>query len=81
MTTTVMTEPTTFEPATSSDDARWQAVADRDRSADGTFYYAVRSTGVFCRPGCPSRRPSRALTLTPGAGAADGPCATITVGP
>ena len=31
----------------------------RDRAADGTFVYAVSSTGVFCRPSCPSRRPRR----------------------
>src|SRR5437773_10476942 len=39
--------------------ARWTAVLARDRSADGTFVYAVRSTGVYCRPSCPSRRPRR----------------------
>src|SRR5688572_3137379 len=42
------------------DDARWRAVLDRDPAADGAFYYAVRSTGVYCRPTCPSRRPARA---------------------
>jgi len=31
----------------------------RDRDADGRFVYAVRSTGVYCRPWCPSRRPRR----------------------
>jgi AraC family transcriptional regulator of adaptative response/methylated-DNA-[protein]-cysteine methyltransferase len=35
----------------------WDAVAGRDRSMDGVFYYAVRTTGVYCRPSCPSRRP------------------------
>jgi AraC family transcriptional regulator, regulatory protein of adaptative response / methylated-DNA-[protein]-cysteine methyltransferase len=35
----------------------WDAVAGRDRSMDGVFLYAVRSTGVYCRPSCPSRRP------------------------
>ncbi|HYL75266.1 MAG TPA: bifunctional DNA-binding transcriptional regulator/O6-methylguanine-DNA methyltransferase Ada [Bryobacteraceae bacterium] len=35
----------------------WDAVNGRDRSMDGVFYYAVRSTGVYCRPSCPSRRP------------------------
>ena len=38
-------------------DPRWRALAARDRSADGTFVYAVTSTGVYCRPSCPSRRP------------------------
>lgn len=35
----------------------WQAVLNRDEAADGTFVYAVRSTKVYCRPSCPSRRP------------------------
>jgi AraC family transcriptional regulator of adaptative response/methylated-DNA-[protein]-cysteine methyltransferase len=38
---------------------RWRAVLRRDRSQDGSFVYAVTSTGVFCRPSCPSRRPHR----------------------
>ena len=38
-------------------DARWNAVLTRDRASDGRFVYAVRSTGVYCRPSCPSRRP------------------------
>jgi AraC family transcriptional regulator of adaptative response/methylated-DNA-[protein]-cysteine methyltransferase len=37
----------------------WQAVQRRDTALDGTFVYAVRSTGIYCRPGCPSRRPRR----------------------
>jgi AraC family transcriptional regulator of adaptative response/methylated-DNA-[protein]-cysteine methyltransferase len=45
----------------STHDVRWQAVLARDRRADGTFVYAVRSTGVFCRPSCPSRRPRREM--------------------
>lgn len=45
---------------TSARDAeRWARVEARDRSADGLFFYAVTSTGVFCRPSCPSRRPRR----------------------
>jgi len=36
---------------------RWSLVLARDSKADGRFVYAVRSTGVFCRPSCPSRRP------------------------
>src|SRR5262252_7474429 len=43
----------------SVDEARWAAVTAHDRAADGTFVYAVRSTGVYCRPSCPSRRPRR----------------------
>lgn len=37
-------------------DPRWQSVVARDASADGNFVYAVRTTGVYCRPSCPSRR-------------------------
>lgn len=36
-------------------DPRWQAVVKRDRNVDGQFYYAVRTTGVYCRPSCASR--------------------------
>jgi len=42
-----------------NDAARWMAVSGRDRAADGLFVYAVSSTGVYCRPSCPSRRPRR----------------------
>ncbi len=45
--------------APTTDDARWQAVVDRDTSADGQFVLAVRTTGIFCRPGCPARTPRR----------------------
>ena len=38
-------------------DLRWKALASRDGAADGTFVYGVTSTGVYCRPSCPSRRP------------------------
>ncbi|HEX6812906.1 MAG TPA: bifunctional DNA-binding transcriptional regulator/O6-methylguanine-DNA methyltransferase Ada [Planctomycetota bacterium] len=38
-------------------DARWQAVLAHDAAADGTFYFAVRTTGVYCRPSCGARRP------------------------
>ena len=37
-------------------DPRWAAVVARDRRADGTFYYSVSTTGVYCRPSCGSRR-------------------------
>jgi AraC family transcriptional regulator, regulatory protein of adaptative response / methylated-DNA-[protein]-cysteine methyltransferase len=42
-----------------SDDARWNAVCRRDRSADGAFVIAVLTTGVFCLPSCAARRPLR----------------------
>jgi uncharacterized protein len=36
-------------------DPRWAAVVARDRNADGSFYYSVSTTGVYCRPSCPAR--------------------------
>jgi AraC family transcriptional regulator, regulatory protein of adaptative response / methylated-DNA-[protein]-cysteine methyltransferase len=46
-------------PPFASKDARWQAVQTRDKRADGNFVYAVRSTGIYCKPSCPSRKPRR----------------------
>ena len=43
----------------STEEQRWGAVVRRDPSADGAFLYAVRTTGVYCRPICRSRRPNR----------------------
>ena len=39
------------------EDPRWVRVQARDRSADGAFFYAVKTTGVFCRPSCAARAP------------------------
>ncbi|MGD9681428.1 MAG: bifunctional DNA-binding transcriptional regulator/O6-methylguanine-DNA methyltransferase Ada [Candidatus Obscuribacterales bacterium] len=44
---------------TEADTRRWQAVAARDREADGEFVYAVVTTGVYCRPSCGSRQARR----------------------
>lgn len=41
------------------DDARWAAVVARDARADGTFFTAVLTTGIYCRPSCGARRPKR----------------------
>jgi AraC family transcriptional regulator of adaptative response/methylated-DNA-[protein]-cysteine methyltransferase len=41
------------------EDSRWQAVLARDGASDGKFVFAVSSTGVYCRPSCPSKRPKR----------------------
>ncbi|OYT94634.1 MAG: hypothetical protein CFE49_17140, partial [Pseudomonas sp. PGPPP3] len=38
----------------------WQALCERDANYDGRFVFAVRTTGIFCRPSCPARRPLRA---------------------
>lgn len=64
-----MTEPRTIEAGRAagaemasrfrSNEERWTAVLDRDPGAEGAFFYSVATTGVYCRPGCPSRRPRR----------------------
>jgi len=41
----------------------WQALQTRDADYDGLFYYGVRTTGVYCRPSCPSRQPKRENVL------------------
>jgi AraC family transcriptional regulator of adaptative response/methylated-DNA-[protein]-cysteine methyltransferase len=41
--------------ASVADDPRWARIVARDRSADGQFWYSVATTGVYCRPSCPSR--------------------------
>ena len=54
--------PTTTDkgsPHFTSDEERWAAVMRRDRAADGVFFFSVRTTGVYCRPSCPSRRARR----------------------
>jgi len=48
-----------FDLPTISADERWRAVLAHDRRYDGAFVYAVRSTGIYCRPSCASRRPRR----------------------
>ena len=43
----------------SAEDLYWQAVVAKDARLDGQFVFAVSSTGIYCRPSCPSRRPHR----------------------
>lgn len=65
-----LTITTTLDP-----EAAWAAVLSRDPRSDGGFVYAVASTGVYCRPSCPSRRPDRrrvAFFPTPAAAEAAG---------
>ena len=45
------------------EEVSWQAVLHRDRALNGKFVYAVRSTRIYCRPSCPSRRPNRAQVV------------------
>jgi len=54
-----MTASSSPTPSFSCDDARWVAVARRDKAADGAFFYSVRTTGVYCRPSCAARLPLR----------------------
>jgi AraC family transcriptional regulator, regulatory protein of adaptative response / methylated-DNA-[protein]-cysteine methyltransferase len=49
----VMDRPSPDRPT--EQDPRWASVVSRDRSADGTFYYSVTTTGVYCRPSCAAR--------------------------
>lgn len=42
-----------------SDEEAWTATSERDRRYDGIFFFAVRTTGIYCRPSCPARRPHR----------------------
>jgi AraC family transcriptional regulator of adaptative response/methylated-DNA-[protein]-cysteine methyltransferase len=42
-----------------TDEAKWTAINRRDKKADGHFYFSVKTTGVYCRPSCPSRMPLR----------------------
>lgn len=49
--------------AEAEEESRWQAVLTRNSSFDGRFVFAVRSTGIYCRPSCPARRPRREQVL------------------
>lgn len=42
-----------------TDNEKWDAVISNNTDADGLFYYAVKSTGIFCRPACKSKKPVR----------------------
>ncbi|AXC49471.1 bifunctional DNA-binding transcriptional regulator/O6-methylguanine-DNA methyltransferase Ada [Paracoccus suum] len=62
-----------MEPTQTEQDPRWQRVVDRDATADGSFVFAVRTTGVYCRPSCPSRRAKPAnVNFYDGPAAAEG---------
>jgi len=51
--------PRAASPAARADEARWEAVRRRDPAFDGKFFFAVRTTGVYCRPSCASRPAKR----------------------
>jgi AraC family transcriptional regulator, regulatory protein of adaptative response / methylated-DNA-[protein]-cysteine methyltransferase len=50
-----MSEKITDLAAATEGDPRWASVLARSAEADGTFFYSVRTTGVYCRPSCPAR--------------------------
>jgi len=50
-----MPNPTEIDSLPIENDPRWQAVLARDHAADGSFFYSVKTTGVYCRPSCPAR--------------------------
>ncbi len=52
-----MTTAVEARAAATLNDPRWAAVKERDRAADGTFFYSVQTTGVYCRPSCAARPP------------------------
>ena len=53
-----MTTSTELLAAATVSDPRWAAVLARDAAADGSFFYSVQTTGVYCRPSC-AARPAR----------------------
>ena len=53
--TMMLRNRTIFSEKTVADDPRWARIVARDRTADGHFWYSVATTGVYCRPSCPSR--------------------------
>ncbi len=52
-----MNESCSASSSPSANDARWQAVVNRDAHFDEQFVFAVKTTGIYCRPSCPARRP------------------------
>src|SRR5256714_9185617 len=48
-----------MEEAPMNEAVAWESVLHRDPSADDSFLYGVTTTGIYCRPSCPSRRPKR----------------------
>src|SRR5512138_552924 len=54
-----ITQPRPRSVAARDEDRLYEAVAARDKSLDGTFVYSVATTGIYCRPSCPSRHARR----------------------
>jgi AraC family transcriptional regulator, regulatory protein of adaptative response / methylated-DNA-[protein]-cysteine methyltransferase len=56
---TMHAAPSVTQATAINPEQAWQQVLTRDAAGDGHFVYAVETTGIFCRPSCPSRRPAR----------------------
>lgn len=54
-----MSNHITSSPPYATDGEKWIAVFNRMQTADGAFFYAVQTTGIYCRPSCSARRPKR----------------------
>src|SRR5262249_29948046 len=48
-----------FVTTATDDEKLWRAMTSRDRRFEGVFVVGVRTTGIYCRPGCPARMPKR----------------------
>ena len=59
MTTNAILDEAAIVNMAMNKEQQWQAVVGRDTSRDGEFVFAVGTTGIFCRPSCPARRPRR----------------------
>src|ERR1700722_4456580 len=53
--TQILNQPKPSPPSKTEADPRWAKVLARDHAADGQFWYSVATTGIYCRPSCPSR--------------------------
>ena len=53
--TSTLAEPGNLTLPSVADDPRWARIVARDKTADGHLWYSVYTTGVYCRPSCPSR--------------------------
>ena len=52
-------DPDSMQNPVTLTDEKWQAIINNDAAYDGQFFYAVKSTGIFCRPSCKSRPPKK----------------------
>src|ERR1700758_5288304 len=58
-TNAILTQVSEINMSTTLESKWWEAVLARDAAQDGQFFFAVSSTGVYCRPSCPAKRPRR----------------------